>query len=68
MMQHILDIFYFIGIYFVFISASICLYTILHFVIFGGKVGVEYNKETKEWELKLTLNNYNKHFNDESIR
>ena len=67
MIQFILDIFYYIGIFFAGLSSGIGLYLTWHFVLFGGHFNMRRNKE-KDVEIKITLYNYTKHFKHESIR
>lgn len=67
MIQFILDIFYYIGIFFAGLSSGIGLYLTWHFVLFGGHTKIRRNKE-KDVEIKITLYNYTKHFKNESIR
>ena len=67
MIQLILDIFYYVGIFFFGLCSGIGLYLTCHFAIFGGHFSMERNKE-KDVEIKITLYNYTKHFKHESIR
>jgi hypothetical protein len=67
MIQFILDIFYYIGIFFAGLSSGIGLYLTWHFVLLGGRFKMRRNKE-KDVEIKIILYNYTKHFKYESIR
>lgn len=67
MIQFILDIFYYTGVFFAVLFSGIGLYLTWHFVLFGGYFNMERNKD-KDVEIKITLYNYTKHFKHESIR
>lgn len=67
MILFILDIFYYIGVFFAGLCSGIGSYLLWHFIIFGGLFNMKRNKE-KDVEIKITLYNYAKHFKHESIR
>ena len=67
MIQIILEILEYIGILFCGLSSGIGLYLTQHFVLFGGHFKMR-RKKDKDIEIKIILNNYTKHFRNESIR
>ena len=67
MIQMILDIFYYIGVFFAGLFSGIGLYLTWHTALFGGYFKMGRNKE-KDVEIKIILYNYTKHFKHESTR